>query len=155
MSQNFVQERKDDAEQIYEHKQAINNVLLKEDDVAKKMGLSKDALVGFILINDLEKLFVMRCKNLISEELWKEVEPMVYGQLNQDSFFRKNFWDARPPSKLNEISLPPNSESFSLEFREYVKNLTSATNNDPRYGEEKKSCKKSPLDKILSLLHSS
>lgn len=144
-NQEISTNQKSDYELVHEHKQRINNLLLQKPEVAKRMGLSENILIGFILVNDLEKLYGLRCKGLISHEQWQQVESMIFSQLSLNSYFRKDFWDLPiPGSPLNGRANRPSqdiqrySSNFSHSFQKYISNLTDGTK--PRKNEEKNFC---------------
>lgn len=144
-NQEINANRKSDYELVHEHKQRINNLLLQKPEVAKKIGLSENILIGFILVNDLEKLYGLRCKGLISYEQWQQVESMIFSQLSLNSHFRKDFWDlAIPVSKSNGLAnksgqdIQRYSSNFSQSFQKYISNLTDGTK--PRKNQESNFC---------------
>jgi hypothetical protein len=132
--------QKNDSELIYRHKQEFNNLLLDEPEVAKNMGLNKNAIAGFILVNDLEKLFVLRCKGFITDKQWVQVEEMIHGQLDQPGHFRKQFWDK--PINANSPTL--GRRFFNPVFVEYVHELTDG--DKPRERKDSVHCSKISKD---------
>jgi len=77
---------------VQSHKQRINEILVGEPgDLSQQVfGTPKSDIVKFMLINDYDGLVHMRCNGLIGDDIWPDVERMIFNTLRAPNI--KPFW---------------------------------------------------------------
>lgn len=114
-------------EAIQEHKQRVNQILIEDNSGMAKstFNLEKKDILGYIILNDYESLFNMRCEGLITDSSWEEIERMINNTMQGASMI--NFWKTNPKIGAN--------------FRKYVNNLTVGRGSN--FNQEKSYCSQS------------
>ena len=117
----------DSHQAVHAHRQRINQILLANDaQLAKEIfDLEKKQLVAYTLSADYESLFSMRCSRLLPDEIWRDVETMMYRTLTSVPFM-KDFWRQNRPS-------------HSANFASYIDTLTNS--KEINYAQESTFCR--------------
>lgn len=116
----------DSHQAVHNHRQRVNRILLENDpNLAEKVfETDKPNLVGYTIVTDYESLFNMRCSRLLPDEMWHDIETMIYNTMTGVPFMRKFWLDKKP--------------SVSGKFSDYINRLTNA--KIPNRGKEKDYC---------------
>lgn len=113
---------------IQNHKQRINQILFEDDTgIAKNtFDLEKKDVLAYIIINDYESLFDMRCEELIGDSSWKEIERIIYDTMNSNTI--RVFWEQNNPK-------------IGMNFKRYVNNLSAGRGSN--FDQERQFCPQS------------
>lgn len=57
--------------------QEINNILLTRSDLAARLGFSEDDLLGFMILNYCEQIFLLHSRNIIDARIWEPQRVLI------------------------------------------------------------------------------
>lgn len=104
----------------HDHLKMINQILLQEDKLREKFNLTESDIIGYLMLNDYEKMYNMRCDRLFKkDEHWHALEILIYKQLRQNGGPYHKFWQER-------------KGDYPTSFQKFVNTLIS-NNNEPTH----------------------
>jgi hypothetical protein len=109
---------KSEVELLYEHKQRINDILLRiaamdaKPSKGRYLSPTPQELLAFYMLNDFDRFYKLSLSGNFSPCVWRDTQDMIYTQLKVDGPYRP-FWNKVAPKGM-----------YDSEFHEFITKLT-------------------------------
>ncbi len=95
--------------------QRINETIMSDQSLLNQTGIPKESLLGLMILNDIERAFLLHRDNFLDEEYFKSMEKLLKNYMMKE--FVRDAWEA-----------PGATDGFHPEFRDYVNSVKAGGN---------------------------